>query len=63
MTRSYQPISANILEFDDDFERTLRRARNQQEPKPSQPAPNLGGIVLGRGLGGIGITLETDLKT
>ncbi|CAN6687767.1 unnamed protein product [Malus baccata var. baccata] len=31
MTRSSQTIRANILDFDDDFERKLRRARNQQE--------------------------------
>ena len=41
MTRSSQPVHKHILDFDDDFERTLRRARNQQEPQPSQPAPNL----------------------
>ncbi|KAM1620777.1 hypothetical protein EV1_019067 [Malus domestica] len=34
MIRSSQPISANILEFDDDFERTLRRKRKQPEPNP-----------------------------
>ncbi|KAM1412537.1 hypothetical protein ACFXTO_025255 [Malus domestica] len=34
MTRSSQPISADILEFDDDFERTLRRKRKQPEPNP-----------------------------
>ncbi|KAM1818556.1 hypothetical protein ACFX11_000340 [Malus domestica] len=34
MTRSSQHISANILEFDDDFERTLRRKRKQPEPNP-----------------------------
>ncbi|KAM1611633.1 hypothetical protein ACFX1Z_000403 [Malus domestica] len=38
MTRSSQPVHKHILDFDDDFERTLRRARNQQEPQPSQPA-------------------------
>ncbi|KAM2374246.1 hypothetical protein ACFXTH_043186 [Malus domestica] len=38
MTRSSQPISANILEFDDDFERTLRRKRKQPEPNPSSEA-------------------------
>ncbi|CAN6566363.1 unnamed protein product [Malus baccata var. baccata] len=37
-----QPIHKHIRDFDDDFERTLRRARNQQKPQPSQPAPNLG---------------------
>ncbi|CAN6704215.1 unnamed protein product [Malus baccata var. baccata] len=34
MTRSSQTIRANILDFDDDFERKLRRARNQQEHHP-----------------------------
>ncbi|CAN6547254.1 unnamed protein product [Malus baccata var. baccata] len=34
MTRSSQPISANILKFDDDFERSLRRNRRQSEPHP-----------------------------
>ncbi|KAM1548541.1 hypothetical protein PS2_009578 [Malus domestica] len=42
MTRSFQPIHKHICNFDDDFERTLRRARNQQESQPSQPAPDLG---------------------
>ncbi|KAM2425867.1 hypothetical protein ACFXTH_000140 [Malus domestica] len=40
MTRSSQPIHENILDFDDDFERTLRRKRNQQKPQPPQPAPD-----------------------
>ncbi|KAM1735924.1 hypothetical protein ACFX12_014337 [Malus domestica] len=36
MTRSSQKVRENILDFDDDFERNLRRARNQQEliPEP-----------------------------
>ncbi|CAN6711691.1 unnamed protein product [Malus baccata var. baccata] len=34
MTRRSQTIRANILEFDDDFERKLRRARSQQEHHP-----------------------------
>ncbi|KAB2617260.1 S2-RNase [Pyrus ussuriensis x Pyrus communis] len=34
MTSRSQPIRANILEFDDDFERTLRRKRKQPEPSP-----------------------------
>ncbi|CAN6677781.1 unnamed protein product [Malus baccata var. baccata] len=42
MTRSSQPIHKHIRDFDDDFERTLRRARNQQEPQPSQHASDLG---------------------
>ncbi|KAM0990793.1 hypothetical protein ACFX2C_009261 [Malus domestica] len=41
MTRSSQPIHKHIFDFDDDFERTLRRARNQQDPQPSQLAPDL----------------------
>ncbi|KAM2574822.1 hypothetical protein TB2_006726 [Malus domestica] len=34
MTRSSHKVRENILDFDDDFERNLRRARNQQEPIP-----------------------------
>ena len=34
MTRSSQKVCENILDFDDDFERNLRRTRNQQEPIP-----------------------------
>ncbi|CAN6552090.1 unnamed protein product [Malus baccata var. baccata] len=41
MTRSSQPVHKHIFEFDDDFERTLRQARNQQDPQPSQPTPDL----------------------
>ncbi|KAM1404978.1 hypothetical protein ACFX2I_013414 [Malus domestica] len=41
MTRSSQLVHKHIFDFDDDFERTLRRARNQQEPQSSQPAPDL----------------------
>ncbi|KAM2977306.1 hypothetical protein FF2_014259 [Malus domestica] len=41
MTRSSQPVHKHILDFDDDFERILRQARNQQEPQPSQPEPDL----------------------
>ncbi|KAM1140774.1 hypothetical protein ACFX19_041515 [Malus domestica] len=41
MTRSFQPVHKHIFEFDDDFEQTLRRAMNQQDPQPSQPAPDL----------------------
>ncbi|CAN6587627.1 unnamed protein product [Malus baccata var. baccata] len=40
MTRSSQPVHKHIFDFDDDFEGTLRRARNQQEPQSSQPAPD-----------------------
>ncbi|KAB2604845.1 hypothetical protein D8674_037132 [Pyrus ussuriensis x Pyrus communis] len=36
MTRSSQPIGEHILEFDNDFERTLRRKR--RHPKPSPPS-------------------------
>ncbi|CAL2228216.1 unnamed protein product [Prunus armeniaca] len=35
MTRSSHPVHAHILDFDDDFERTLRRKRKQQELNPS----------------------------
>ncbi|CAN6687775.1 unnamed protein product [Malus baccata var. baccata] len=41
MTRSSQTIRANILEFDDDFERKLRRARNQQEHHPTNSESDL----------------------
>ncbi|KAM1465100.1 hypothetical protein ACFXTO_044664 [Malus domestica] len=41
MTRSSQPVHKHIFEFDDNFEQTLRRARNQQDPQPSQPAPDI----------------------
>ncbi|KAB2606318.1 S2-RNase [Pyrus ussuriensis x Pyrus communis] len=34
MTRCSEPVRAHILEFDDDFERTLRRKRKQPEPNP-----------------------------
>ncbi|KAM1769092.1 hypothetical protein ACFX12_046969 [Malus domestica] len=34
MTRSSHPIREHILDFDDDFERTLRRNRNQQDHNP-----------------------------
>ncbi|CAL8169134.1 unnamed protein product [Prunus armeniaca] len=35
MTRSSHPVRAHILDFDDDFERTLRRKRKQPELNPS----------------------------
>ena len=41
MTRSSQQIRENIFDFDDDFERTLRRRRNQQESNPPSPEPEL----------------------
>ncbi|XP_070664773.1 uncharacterized protein [Malus domestica] len=34
MTRSSQPVRAHISEFDDNFERTLRRKRKVPEPNP-----------------------------
>ncbi|KAM1516006.1 hypothetical protein ACFX10_015050 [Malus domestica] len=37
MTRSSHPIREHILNFDDDFERTLRRNRNQQDRNPLIP--------------------------
>ncbi|KAM1224989.1 hypothetical protein ACFX2G_044762 [Malus domestica] len=39
MTRSSQPVREHILDFDDDFKRTLRRRRNQQESNPPSPEP------------------------
>ncbi|CAN6718963.1 unnamed protein product [Malus baccata var. baccata] len=39
MTRSSHPIREHILDFDDDFERTLRRNRNQQDRNPPIPEP------------------------
>ncbi|CAN6580924.1 unnamed protein product [Malus baccata var. baccata] len=41
MTRRSQTIRANILDFDDDFERKLRRARNQQEHHPPNSESDL----------------------
>ncbi|CAN6707333.1 unnamed protein product [Malus baccata var. baccata] len=41
MTRSSQTIRVNILDFDDDFERNLRRARNQQEHHPPNSESDL----------------------
>ncbi|KAM1282131.1 hypothetical protein ACFX2H_022529 [Malus domestica] len=40
MTRSSKSVQANILEFDDDFERTLRRTRRQQASNPPSPEPH-----------------------
>ncbi|KAB2595522.1 hypothetical protein D8674_030972 [Pyrus ussuriensis x Pyrus communis] len=34
MTRSSKPVREHILDFDDDFERTLRKQKNQQNPTP-----------------------------
>ena len=34
MTRTSQPVRTHILEFDGDFERTLRRKRKNPEPSP-----------------------------
>ncbi|KAM1159107.1 hypothetical protein ACFX1X_032726 [Malus domestica] len=41
MTRSSHPVREHILDFDDDFEKTLRRRRNQQEFNPFSPEPDL----------------------
>ena len=46
MTRSSQPIRENILDFDDDFERNLRRNKSQQVPNPPSPEPDLEEQVL-----------------
>ncbi|CAN6567568.1 unnamed protein product [Malus baccata var. baccata] len=45
MTRSSQTIRANILEFDDDFERKLRRVRNQQAHYPPNSESDCEGNV------------------
>ncbi|XP_068336600.1 uncharacterized protein [Pyrus communis] len=34
MTRSSKPVREHILDFDDDFERTLRKQKTQQNPNP-----------------------------
>ncbi|CAN6566362.1 unnamed protein product [Malus baccata var. baccata] len=39
MTRCSHPVREHILDFDDDFERTLRRKRTQQESNPPSPDP------------------------
>ncbi|CAN6567510.1 unnamed protein product [Malus baccata var. baccata] len=41
MTRSSRPVREHILDFDDDFERTLRRRRNQQHKE--DPTAQVGG--------------------
>ncbi|KAM2490259.1 hypothetical protein PS1_047152 [Malus domestica] len=46
MTRSSKPVHEHILDFDDDFERTLRKRRNQQESNPPSPEPDLEEQVL-----------------
>ncbi|CAN6552291.1 unnamed protein product [Malus baccata var. baccata] len=46
MTRSSHPVREHILDFDDDFERTLRRRRNQQESNLLSLEPNLEEQVL-----------------
>ncbi|CAN6709849.1 unnamed protein product [Malus baccata var. baccata] len=39
MTQSSHLVREHILEFDDNFERTLRRNKNQQDRNPPIPAP------------------------
>ncbi|KAM2626531.1 hypothetical protein TB2_000098 [Malus domestica] len=46
MTRSSQAVREHILDFDNNFERTLRRRRNQQESNPPSPEPDLEEQVL-----------------
>ncbi|KAM1216969.1 hypothetical protein ACFX2J_013197 [Malus domestica] len=41
MTQSSQPVREHILDFDNDFEWTLRRKRNKQESNPPSPDPVL----------------------
>ncbi|KAM1584562.1 hypothetical protein ACFX1Z_037528 [Malus domestica] len=45
MTRSSRPVREHILDFDDDFERTLRRRRNQQHKE--DPTAQVGGEEQG----------------
>ncbi|KAM2192567.1 hypothetical protein ACFX1Q_028236 [Malus domestica] len=45
MTRSSRPVREHILGFDDDFERTLRRRRNQQQKE--DPTAQVGGEAQG----------------
>ncbi|CAN6547399.1 unnamed protein product [Malus baccata var. baccata] len=46
MTRRSHLVHEHILDFDDDFERTLRRNRNHQEHNPPSPEPDLEEQVL-----------------
>ena len=39
MTRSSQTVRDHILDFDDNFERTLRRKRHQQASNPPSLEP------------------------
>ncbi|KAM1794287.1 hypothetical protein ACFX11_034778 [Malus domestica] len=41
MTRGSQSVREHIFDFDNNFERTLRRKRNQQESNLSSPDPML----------------------
>ena len=54
MTRSSQHIHEDILDFDDNFERTLRRKRKNPEPNsfeeenqwhPTKPRRILSGVL------------------
>ncbi|CAN6723554.1 unnamed protein product [Malus baccata var. baccata] len=69
MTRSSKPVREHILDFDDDFERTLKRRRNQQESNPPSPEPDLEEQVLGEEedptaqVGGEGQGMAMDNRT
>ncbi|MCO6516323.1 MAG: retrotransposon gag domain-containing protein, partial [Snodgrassella sp.] len=41
MTRSSHPVQKHISDFDNDFERALRRTKKQQEAQPSNLEPEL----------------------
>ena len=41
MTRSSHPVQKHISDFDNDFERVLRRTKKQQEAQPSNLEPEL----------------------
>ncbi|KAM0986281.1 hypothetical protein ACFX2C_013469 [Malus domestica] len=45
MTRSSRPVHEHILDFDDDFKRTLRRRRKQQHKE--DPTAQVGGEEQG----------------
>ncbi|KAM1006502.1 hypothetical protein ACFX2A_003246 [Malus domestica] len=46
MTRRSQPVREHILDFDDNFERTLKRNRNQPDHNQPIPEPDLAEQVL-----------------
>ena len=41
MTRNSHPVHKHVSDFDNDFERTLRRTKKQEEAQPSNLEPEL----------------------